>query len=386
MPNYTHSVNVYSLYILKAENKLRPYSLPIPAYQKWYNENLIEKSEPTPRPINNIFDYLHQEPPEDSAEIALADVSTKDSVWDDHRYDTEQVGDIYGYNAEFERYHERMSDCSTFLAYGSADNDELKLKNANFCRVRHCPVCQWRRSLFWKSNMYSVYDDLQEKYPTHRWLFLTLTVKNCDITDLRETLKHMNKSWHRLVKRAPFERAVVGWIKTTEITKGKDGPTMAHPHFHVMLLVKPSYFSHNYIKHDEWSEMWQSVLRVDYMPVVNIKAVKANKKIGQSKEDAIKGAIMETLKYSVKPSDMIGNRTAQDNAWFYELTRQVFKLRFIASGGVLKDAFKPAEDITNDDLIVADESDDEREKDDRRLVFTYKKSKHKYFYSPEFNI
>lgn len=385
MPKSVHFVNVYSLFNLKSQDKLRPHPIPVPAYQKWYNESLTPKSEPTPPPLTSIFEYLHQEPPEDGTEIALADVSSKDSVWDDHRYDTEQVGDIYGYNAEFERYHERMSDCSTFLAYGFND-DDLKLKNANFCRVRHCPVCQWRRSLFWKSNMYSVYDDLQEKYPTHRWLFLTLTVKNCDITDLRGTLKHMNESWHRLVKRAPFMRGVVGWIRTTEITKGKDGPNTAHPHFHVMLLVKPSYFSHNYIKQTQWSEMWQSVLRVDYMPVVNIKAVKANKKIGQSKEDAIKGAIMETLKYSVKPSDMIGEGTAQDNAWFYELTRQVFKLRFIASGGVLKDAFKPSDEITNDELITADDSDDEHEKDDRRLVFTYKKTKHKYMYSPHFNI
>lgn len=385
MPKSVHFVNVYSLFNLKLQDKLRPHPIPVPAYQKWYNASLIPKSEPTPPPITNIFEYLHQEPPTENTEIALADVSGKDSVWDDHRYDTEQVGDIYGYNAEFERYHERMSDCSTFLAYGFSD-DDLKLKNANFCRVRHCPVCQWRRSLYWKSNMYSVYDDIQEKYPTHRWLFLTLTVKNCEITDLRDTLKHMNKSWHRLVKRAPFMRGVIGWIRTTEITKGKDGPNMAHPHFHVMLLVKPSYFSHNYIKQSQWGEMWQSVLRVDYMPVVNIKAVKANKKIGQSKEEAIKGAIMETLKYSVKPSDMIGNSTAQDNAWFYELTRQVFKLRFIASGGVLKDAFKPSDEITNDELITADESDDEREKDDRRLVFTYKKPKHKYMYSPHFNI
>lgn len=385
MPNSTHSVNVYSLYILKEQHKLRPHPLPIPAYQKWYNESLIEKSEPTPRPIDTIFEHIYQEPPQNGEEMALADLSPKDGVWDSHRYDTEQVSDIYGYSAEFERYHERMSDCSTFLAYGFND-DDLKLKNANFCRVRHCPVCQWRRSLFWKSNMYSVYDDLQEKYPTHRWLFLTLTVKNCEITDLRDTLNHMNKSWHRLVKRAPFMRGVIGWIRTTEITKGKDGPNMAHPHFHVMLLVKPSYFSHNYIKQTQWGEMWQSVLRVDYMPVVNIKAVKADKKIGQSKEDAIKGAIMETLKYSVKPSDMIGEGTAKDNAWFYELTRQVFKLRFIASGGVLKDAFKPSDEITNDELITADESDDEHDKDDRRLVFTYTKTKHKYFYSHEFNI
>ncbi|WP_170869787.1 protein rep, partial [Shigella sonnei] len=26
----------------------------------------------------------------------------------------------------------------------------LRLREAHFCRVRHCPVCQWRRSLMWQ--------------------------------------------------------------------------------------------------------------------------------------------------------------------------------------------------------------------------------------------
>ena len=356
-----------------------------PAYQTWFENNqsaVIKDIQPA---ITNIYEHLYQIPPEDDEEVALSDVSDKDSLWDTQRYKTELVGDIYSYNAEFERYAERMSDCSTFLAYGFND-DSLKLKNANFCRVRHCPVCQWRRSLLWKSNMYVAYEEIKEQYPTHRWLFLTLTVKNCDITDLRETLQYMNESWRRLIKREPFLKVVDGWIRTTEVTKGKDGS--AHPHFHIMLLVKPSYFAKNYIKQSKWSELWQSVLRVDYMPIVDVRTVKAKTRKGQevvSADDAIKSAIMETLKYSVKPSDMIGNSTVQDNAWFYELTRQCFKLRFVASGGALKDALKRDEDITDDDLVNTNLDDEESDTDDRRLVFNYKKSKHQYIYDPNSN-
>ena len=40
----------------------------------------------------------------------------------------------------------RMSDCSGLLQFAWADNIEtgetcLKLSKAQFCRVRHCPVC-----------------------------------------------------------------------------------------------------------------------------------------------------------------------------------------------------------------------------------------------------
>lgn len=392
MPNSNLMVNIYLSYIVtKLKNfvhtpefssALASNTKSKPAYQKWYESTLVDTPDDIPPPITNIYEYLYQTPPSDDTDLALADLSDKDSIWDSQRHRTEVVGDIYSYNAEFERYAERMTDCSTFLAYGFSD-DGLKLKHANFCRVRHCPVCQWRRSMLWKSNMYVAYEEIKEKHPTHRWLFMTLTVKNCDITDLRETLQHMNDSWRRLIKRKQFLKVVDGWIKTTEVTKGKDGS--AHPHFHVMLLVKPSYFSHGYIKQDEWSRLWGDVLRVDYVPVIDIRSVKPKKKSGQTLEDAVKSAIMETLKYSVKPDDMIGDGSKKDNTWFYELTRQCYKLRFVASGGVLKDALKSDDDITNDDLINTNQDDDESDTDDRRLVFTYQKSKHKYLYDPHFN-
>lgn len=397
MPNLTPFVNIYSVYI-GADTKPFIFVEPLNnkdcsaidtnskfAYQVWFEEQQSTSPVYVPPPITNIYEHLYQIPPSDDTNLALADVSDKDSIWDEQRYKTEQVGDIYGYNAEFERYSERMTDCSTFLAYGFSD-EGLKLKNANFCRVRHCPVCQWRRSLLWKANMYVAYDEIKEKYPTHRWLFLTLTVKNCEITDLRETLKYMNDSWHKLVKRVKFLRGVEGWIRTTEVTKAKDGK--AHPHFHIMLLVKPSYFAKNYIKQSEWSDIWQSCLKVDYMPVIDVRAVRAKKKKGveiNSLDDAVKSAIMETLKYSVKPSDMIGSGTRKDNDWFYELTRQCYKLRFVASGGALKDALKRDDEINNDDLINIDKDESESQTDDRRLVFTYKKVVHKYLYDSHLN-
>ena len=49
---------------------------------------------------------------------------------------------------------------------------------------------------------------------------------------------------------------------------------MAHPHFHALLLVQSNYFTTNYIKQNDWVEMWQKALRVDYAPSVNVKAVK----------------------------------------------------------------------------------------------------------------
>ena len=176
--------------------------------------------------------------------------------------------------------------------------------------------------------MFQKLEEIKTQYPTHRWVFLTLTVRNCDLVDLRDTLKDMNASWKRMSETVAFKKGVAGFIRTTEVTRGKDGDMRAHPHYHALLLVKPSYFTKNYIKQSEWVEMWQKALRADYAPSVNVKTVK------QFAEGQLDKAICETLKYSVKPDDL--TLTRDSGAWLHEMTRQTFKMRFIATGGVLK--------------------------------------------------
>jgi plasmid rolling circle replication initiator protein Rep len=116
----------------------------------------------------------------------LSDISPKDKPWDKHRGFADTIQSHYN-GSKFDRYSQRISFCSQLLEFGlKAAEDEtiqLKLRSAKFCRVRHCPVCQWRRSLMWKAKAYQILPKIVSKYPTHRWLFMTLTQKNVPITD-----------------------------------------------------------------------------------------------------------------------------------------------------------------------------------------------------------
>ncbi len=197
----------------------------------------------------------------------------------------------------------------------------------------------------WQARFLKALPAIEAAHPRARWLFLTLTVRNCPITDLRATIQSMNKAWHRLVKRPEFA-AVQGWIRTTEVTRAQND--YAHPHFHVLLMVKPGYFAgKNYVTQQRWTELWQECARLDYTPIVDIRIVR--QKPG-SASSPLRSAVAETLKYAVKPSDM------RDD-WLIELTRQVHRLRFIASGGVLKDILRETEE-TEQDLMLADEDGD----------------------------
>lgn len=219
----------------------------------------------------------------------------------------------------------------------------------------------------WQARFYQALPELVQAYPKARWLFLTLTVRNCDITDLSATLKDMNQAWKRLLDRQEL-KPIQGWLRTTEVTRGQD--RSAHPHFHVLLMVLPSWFSHGYIKQARWVELWQEALRANYAPNVDIRTVKP-KGSADTIEGLLRGAVAETLKYSTKPSDM-----TTDPQWFLELTRQTHKKRFMASGGVLKNILKEDQE-TNQDLITAD-NQDLVPAESEPLVFGWQPSVRKY--------
>ncbi len=303
---------------------------------------------------------------------ALTDYSVKDAPWDTHRAQALDVQGIYAASEEFERYAIRISACSGVLRFGlipDMDSGELllKLREAQFCRCRHCPVCQWRRSLMWQARFLQALPALLAANPSVRWIFLTITVRNVPIEDLAVMLKAMNIAWRRLIQRKECA-PVRGWIRSTEVTRGVDGS--AHPHFHVLMMVPPSMLGGGqYIKQTRWVALWRECARLDYDPIVDVRAVKA--KPGASEESALHAAVAETLKYSVKPSDMV-----VDDEWLLEMTKQVHKKRFMASGGVLKDVLRP-DDESDEDLVL---SGDKSVEDDNgtRLEFSWRERDRRY--------
>ena len=282
----------------------------------------------------------------------LSDLSPKDKPWDSHRAVADNVENLYR-SARLDKYADRIQTCGKLLEFALRSDDQgdvgFKLQSAHFCRVRHCPVCQWRRSMKWQAKMFSAMPGINQAHPTHRWIFVTFTVRNCDLVDLRAVVDDMNKAFGRLSKLKAFP--AIGWIKSLEVTRNAE-TGQAHPHFHCLMLVDSKYFGgRNYIKQEEWRSLWQRCLRVDYLPVVNVKAVKPKKNKLTDELDDIGQAIVETLKYSVKEEDLVA-----DEDWLAELTTQLHKTRAIAIGGVLKNFLKDESD--NDDLIHIEEKEE----------------------------
>lgn len=321
-----------------------------------------------PTPVGTVYQSGHCDAntQHDTDTDTLTAYSPKDQPWDTHKGHSDDVATIYRLDKTYHRLSERINTCSGQLLFAWNTNREtgesiLKLKGARFCRVRTCPVCQWRRSMLWRARFFQSLPTIQAEHQTARWIFLTLTVRNCPITDLRATLREMNAGWNRLTLRPEFT-PITGWIRTTEVTRGHDGT--AHPHFHCLLMVRPSYFGGKYyVTQARWREVWKSVMRLDYTPVVDIRPIKGE----------IHKAVCETLKYSVKPADM-----TSDPQWFLDYTRQTHKLRFVATGGLLKKILKTEQPETNDDLLLTDNPADNPDTDEPLLRFDWNKPTRKY--------
>lgn len=236
---------------------------------------------------------------------------------------------------------ERMKTCAQWLSFMRKEDGALKLHDARFCRVRLCPVCQWRRSLKTFAQMSQVLDLAKEQ--GYQFIFLTLTICNCNSSELSDELTHILLSFNRLMKYKDVQNAVKGYYRGCEVTHNIV-TDQYHPHIHAILAVRPGYFSgKTYLSQARWTELWQRALQVDYTPIVDVRRCKGGTK-----------AIAEACKYAVKPSDIL-NMDDWDMTvdTLRTLDKALEKRRFIGLGGIFKDLHKQLhlDDPEDGDLV-----------------------------------
>ncbi len=251
------------------------------------------------------------------------------------------------YNTGFTKESEKIKQCGNYLEFIFKEHQitkdtKKKLANANFCKNRFCPVCSWRRTRNITGQLKEAFTAIQEKEKIAT-LFLTLTVNNPDVKDLKDTIAKMNKAFKRMSETKRFKNAILGYFKSIEILGDKTPKGQAHPHFHILLVVKESYFKKSdYINQKEFLQMWRDATRNQNITQVDVRRIKSK---NENFSD-IDSAIAETVKYAVKHSDLC-KRTNED---FYYLYTQTKNLRFISAGGILKDhlnLIKIDEDLIN---------------------------------------
>jgi plasmid rolling circle replication initiator protein Rep len=246
-----------------------------------------------------------------------------------------------------DRRSEHIQVCGSMLQFLKERNlvsEEIRrrLVKGNFCKYRFCPMCQWRMARKVCREVLGRLRTIDEQHNGVALLFLTLTIKNEPLTELNSTVKLLSKAFYRMQQLKQYKDAVLGSIRAIEFLGDNTEAGECHPHFHCLLVVNKSYFkSRDYINFEEWTNLWQRSLRVNYRPVINVQRVKP-----KGKMSAIVAAALEVVKYSVTSSDL--EKLSKED--FQELDKQTRNIRQYNYSGELKDAEPTFDDVEDESL------------------------------------
>lgn len=292
--------------------------------------------------------------------------------WRSHKMESLSLSDSFG-RIGFENKAERVSHCGDLLEFKRYDSGDMNLHRANFCKVRLCPMCSWRRSLKIFGQVSNVMNYLTENYE-YRYIFLTLTVKNVLGDKLSSELDILFKAFNLLTKRKEFKNVSQGWFRCLEVTHNWERDDY-HPHFHMVVAVNKSYFSYPkiYLSQHNWVELWKSCLGVDYDPIVWVETVKPNK----GDANNFSKGVAEVAKYAVKSNDYLVNipKGKENDIDFvneaHAITDNIVSIidfalrnrRLVAHGGKFKEVHKllNLDDVENGDLVNTDNDDSIRD-------------------------
>lgn len=250
-------------------------------------------------------------------------------------YSLENSSDDFRYKI-FEKQIQSISVCGGIARFAVSDKDHTKgvLVNGSFCRQRICPLCQRRRSLRLYSNVMQILQPIKNNYS---FLHLSLTVPNCEVSDISDTITNINNASKELFKK--LKHIFKGVIRSLEVTYNFETETM-HPHLHCLILVNKSYFtSRNYIKYEDLKKMWGEI--------TNNK----NPQIYIRKCTELENCVKEVVKYASKPIDFLYQLTEQQALDCYSSVAYALKnRRLIQCFGVCAELSKKFHLNLDDDI------------------------------------
>jgi len=247
------------------------------------------------------------------------------------------------------------SHLSLWVHLGEERPPEAVLLSARLCNQRFCAFCEWRRVRAWRARLFGGLAAFALEHPTHRPIFLTLTVRNPELERTGETIKHLHDSFKRFRQCAFFPTGF--WFRRTELTVERgdasfNKPTRTHPHMHVLLLVPASFYGKNYVKKSEWTAQWQMAARLDYTPVVDVRAAYVYPS-ATGEGASVGGVAFEAAKYMAKATDL-----AAMGPKLPELHHQLKGQRMFAVSGPLSAFIKASEpegeELTDKGSLPAD--------------------------------
>lgn len=223
----------------------------------------------------------------------------------------------------------RLRVCGDYLLFLKSEKGGYRLKKANLCENRFCPLCSSIRA---RKNAVILLELLEyaREIEKKEFIFLTLTAPNVTGEKLEAEIKDFNNSFKKFVASKEITKICKGYIRKLEVTYNSEANTY-HPHFHIIFAVNKSYFrSSDYLSVKKLLELWKKFKKDETITQVDIAKVRMN---------SIK-EVLEMATYSAKASDLYDNGQEVFNT-FYGALRGKQEITF---GGIFTELKKMRDD------------------------------------------
>jgi plasmid rolling circle replication initiator protein Rep len=241
----------------------------------------------------------------------------------------------------YRNYWFQTNSCGTRLEFKECSSGhERKLERANFCKIRFCPMCAWRKSLKVSKEVHDVCWLLLCDKPVVRFLHLVLTVPSVSGKDLVGEIDRFFYSWKKFLKVTSISEVVLGYFRTLEVTYNIEKDSY-HPHFHAILVVPASYFGNSYIHHRQWLDYWRKATKNPDIKDLWIKPLKKS----------LAAASAEVGKYITKFESMIQKDPKHTAKVLKVLDQSLHSRRTKCFGGIMLKYLKKLDQISKEDRI-----------------------------------
>lgn len=208
---------------------------------------------------------------------------------------------IYNKIGQQDRAH-RVAFCCSYR-YMLVDS-EKRAHNVHTqrCRDRHCIECTRIKSYVYQERLKrTAIEKIKSDFKADEFLFLTFTLKNPKVTQMRKAMRTMSQAFGMLTRRKIFASVFRGGIRTFEVTRNyaERLKNHCHPHIHAIAQTKADAFN----------------LFITYIQEEEIKALKKSLRNKRKNTDLLE---KEINKINKRYSKLTVNKKAEIVKVFFE--------------------------------------------------------------------
>ncbi|SVM07254.1 protein rep [Klebsiella pneumoniae] len=155
-----------------------------------------------------------------------------------------KLSSIYQKIGQADRAH-RVAFCCSYR-YMLVDSEQ-RAHNVHTvrCRDRHCVECAKIKSWIYQSRLKrTAIEKIKSDFKTDEFLFLTFTVKNPKVTQMRKNMRAMSRAFGMFLQLKGMKNIFRGGIRTFEVTRNyaERLKNHCHPHIHAIAQTQQNPF------------------------------------------------------------------------------------------------------------------------------------------------